>query len=64
MSSLIEAQIQEALSGAGYMKESVFRQAMVECQQDQSNRMAALEQRASNAGEDSFMNFFQSKLLC
>ena len=60
MSSLIEAQIQEALSGAGYMKESVFRQAMVECQQDQSHRMAALEQRASNAGEDSFMNFFQS----
>ena len=60
MSAFIEARIQEALSGAGYMKESVFKQAMVECQQDQSQRMAALEQRANNAGEDSFMNFFQS----
>ena len=60
MSAFIEARIQEALSGAGYMKESVFQQAMVECQQDQSQRMAALEQRATNAGEDSFMNFFQS----
>ena len=44
MSAFIEARIQEALAGAGYMKESVFQQAMVDCQQGQSQRMAALEQ--------------------
>ena len=65
MSAFIEARIQEALAGSGYIKESVFQQAMVECQQDQSQRMAALErQRASNAGECPLMDcLFQSNKL-
>ena len=63
MSAFIEARIQEALSGAGYMKESVFQQAMVECQQGQSQRMAALEQRAANAGEYPFMDYFSKVII-
>ena len=63
MSAFIEARILEALSGAGYLKESVFQQAMVECQQDQSQRLAALEQRATNAGEEFIYEFFSKVVI-
>ena len=66
MSALIEARIQEAFAGSGFIKESAFQQAMDQHLHDQSQRMAALEhrQRASNAGDCPLMDcLFQSNKL-
>ena len=60
MSAFIEARIQEALSGAGYMKESVFQQAMVVCQRIRAKEWQLWNREQLTPVRNSFMNFFQS----
>ena len=60
MSAFIEARILEALSGAGYLKESVFQQAMVVCQRIRAKEWQLWNREQLTPVRNSFMNFFQS----